>query len=191
MKRATKPKRRTAPRKARGLTWDERLQAAQLERMADMLLAIPFSPGPKPDSPLFHPGRDVPLRPLMLPDADRWAIADYLRSLTRPRVLKALRNAQTPPKRRGPRADTAQLWKAALDLQMHPDRAKDVAHEWGLSKSRLYEIHAQLAKRSERRLPGDWWYWVDHALSVFKAAHADIQPGANRAVFVEYLRSVR
>jgi len=171
-------------------TWEERTQAAQLNRMADRLLGIPFTVGSKPATLLFNPRMDEPLRPLLLGDAERWQIANYLRSLTNPAILRALRRAQAPTKKRGRKTDGARLWKAALEMKVSK-RPKDTAAAWKLGRSRLYEISAELTRRQRRCLPGHWRYWAAYELRVFRAAHRGMSPQELRAAFIKKLRSVR
>lgn len=190
MSRARKPKRKSA--KAPNHSWDDRMEAAQLNRMADALLSIPFTIGPKPETPVFNPRRDAPLLPLMpLSDSDRWQIADYLRSLAQPRVLQAIRRAQTPPGKRGvkPKTDGGLKWRAALELELYPKRPKEIAHAWGLPLQRLYETHKML--KEGPCLPHSWRHWSALMLAGFRAMHRDISPSKRRAAFVEELRTFR
>ncbi|MHB1813428.1 MAG: hypothetical protein ACYCUE_01125 [Steroidobacteraceae bacterium] len=197
MKRPTKTKRKRKARVTPNQNWAERMEAARLNHMADQLLGIPPTYGaPKPDNKLFNPSMDEPLRPLFLGDLERWQIANFLRSLTKPAVLRALQRARTRTKKRGPKTDGARLWKAALEMEVSR-RPKDTAHAWKLGRSRLYEIHAELSRRHRRAdglpgaLEGTWRYWAAYELRKFRYAHRDIRPRARRAAFIEELRAVR
>ncbi|MDA8348145.1 MAG: hypothetical protein M0038_04960 [Pseudomonadota bacterium] len=193
MKRPTKTKPK-CKRKARATpdqNWAQRMEAARLNHMADQLLGIPPTYGARtPNNKQFNPSRVAPLPVLMLGDIERWQLADYLRSLTKPAVLRALQRARTRTKKRGPKTDGARLWKAALEMQVSK-RPKDTAYAWKLSPSRLYEIHAQLTKRQRACVPGHWRWWAAYELRKFRYAHRDISPSARRAAFIEELRTVR
>jgi hypothetical protein len=195
VKRSTKAKPRRKPRAATGQNWAERMEAARLHHMADQILGIPPTYGAaRPSTALFDPPRDAPLPALLLADIERWRIADYLRSLTKPRVVRALRRAQPAPAKRGRKTDGARLWRAALHLEISTRRrrklTKEVAHAWGLSKSRLYEI-SRLSEKSGKCELGDWRYWAAYELRKFRFGHRDIRPRARRAAFIKELRAVR
>ena len=197
MKRPTKTKPKRKARATTDQNWAQRMETARLNHMADQLLGIPPTYGaPKPDNKLFNPSRVAPLPVLMLGDIERWQLADYLRSLTKPAVLRALQRARARTKKRGPKTDGARLWKAALEMEVSR-RPKDTAYAWELGLSRLYEIHAELSRRHRRAdglpgaLEGTWRYWAAYELRKFRYAHRDIQPRARRAAFIEELRAVR
>jgi hypothetical protein len=190
VKRSTKTKPRRKPRAATGQNWAQRMEAARLLHMADQILGIPPTYGaPRPDTALFNPSRDAPLPTLLLADIERWQLADYLRALANPRMLKAMQKARSV-KRRGRKGDGAKVWRAALELELSK-RPKDVPPAWGIGRSHLYEMHGQLSNRPGGYWEGSWRYWAAYELRRFRRMHRDVPPRARRTAFIEQLRAVR
>jgi hypothetical protein len=186
MSRRAKPQKRKAKAAP---PWSERMAAAQLNRWAEVLLAVPLAAGIKPtDDPLLNPRRDAPLRPLALSDADRWALATYLRSLADPRTVKAIARSRGA-KPRGRRADPARSWKAALEFHLRRGSMKkdllaaEVGRVWKIQRSRLWEIYA--ARRDDPR----WREWARYELARLRATSRGTAPAALRAAVIKQLHA--
>lgn len=169
--------------------WAATLEAARLERWADLLDGVP--PG------AHKAGLTLPMR--RIESDDRRAIAEYLRRLAGdPRALKALLAATTPSARRGPKADRPRAWRAALEFELRRRETKfelvavEVAEAWRIGRATLVDAwQKQRARTPQNRELGGWRYWSAFELLRFRATHRSITPGARREAFIEHLRSLR
>ena len=169
--------------------WAAKVEAARLERWADLLDGVP--PG------AHKAGRELPMR--RIESDDRREIAEYLHRLAGdPRALKALLAATKPSARRGPKADRPRVWLALLEFHCRRRHAKsdlvavEVAGIWRMSRSALFAAErVSGARTAANRTLGGWRYWAAFELRRFRATHRDLTPRARRAAFIEYLRTLQ
>ncbi len=180
---------RRPPTRPSAIEWAAKLEAARLERWADLLDGVP--PG------AHEAGLELPMRPLESDDCR--AIAEYLRRLAGdPRAVKALVAATKPRAPRGPKADRPRVWLALLEFHCRRREAKaelvavEVAGIWRMSRSALFAAERVSGARiAANRTLGGWRYWAAFELRRFRATHRDLTPRARRAAFIEYLRSLQ
>ena len=121
---------------------------AQLEHWANMLLGVPFGAARVNTRP--------PLRPLVVSDAERLALASYLRRVAaNPAALQALQ----PRRRRGQPSSLERDFKIALDYLATYERlgkaasaVTEVARAWRITRSTIFKARARCGEAAARHL---------------------------------------